>query len=623
VTAPTPHPDAAFLALQQALAGRFSLEAELGRGAMGIVYLARDVLLERPVAIKLLAPTFGAQEEMRARFLREARIAAQCFHPHIVPIHEVAESGDLAWFVMGYVAGETLAERLRRRGTLPPEMVRRIGREIGWALAYAHDRGVVHRDVKPENILLEQGTDRALIADFGIAWHDPNIANGGTGAQASGEVAGTARYMAPEQMLGDAIDGRADLYALGVTLHLAVTGRFPIEGGSAMAILEQHLAGDPILSVRTHAPLLPASLADTIDRCLATRPDDRFANAQLLVAELARDGEAAVLPPEVRDIRQGALSTISLVSWTAAIAYSGVFLVLGEDVGLFGRQLMKNIVEGVVTFAGIATALRGAETLVNARRALRLGVVSPQVVDALAPEPASDSQQMPVARALLLAALAAALAAFQGRVDQLNLPYVLEFIGAIITVLVPPILVQRALTNGLPRGLKQWLRTRVLHPAARLVVGWFGGRDEDRRAEPAEGATEMLLDQNANALLDRLPADARTALRALPAATHALAREAMRLRERAVGISGVHRRLRAERAPAARLAALEAERAEVEGRLGVTIAALESIRLGLLQLDAAVGDTGNLTEHLEVVRELQRRVDAAQDVERLLDTSDR
>jgi len=167
------------------------------------------------------------------------------------------------------------------------------------------------------------------------------------------------------------------------------------------------------------------------------------------------------------------------------------------------------------------------------------------------------------------------------------------------------------------------LRTRVLHPAARLVVRWFGGRDEGRRAEPAEGATELLLDQNANALLDRLPADARTALRALPAATHALAREAMRLRERAVGISGVHRRLRAERAPAERLAALEAERAEVEGRLGVTIAALESIRLGLLQLDAAVGDTGSLTEHLEVVRELQRRVDAAQDVERLLDTSGR
>jgi len=161
--------DPTFIALQTAVAGRFSLESELGRGGMGIVYLARDVILERPVAIKLLTPALAAREDMRRRFLREARLAAQCFHPNIVPIHEVAESGDLAWFVMAYVPGESLAERLRRVGPLPADEVRRIGREIGWALAYAHERGVVHRDVKPENILLEQGSDRALIADFGIA----------------------------------------------------------------------------------------------------------------------------------------------------------------------------------------------------------------------------------------------------------------------------------------------------------------------------------------------------------------------------------------------------------------------------------------------------------------------
>jgi serine/threonine-protein kinase len=162
-------PDPAFVALQTALAGRFSLETEIGRGGMGIVYLARDVFLERPVAIKLLAPTIAARGDVRRRFLREARIAAQCFHPNIVPIHGVEESGDLAWFVMAYVPGETLADRLRRVGPLPADAIRRIGREVGWALSYAHERGVVHRDVKPENIFLRNHGDRetACLADFG------------------------------------------------------------------------------------------------------------------------------------------------------------------------------------------------------------------------------------------------------------------------------------------------------------------------------------------------------------------------------------------------------------------------------------------------------------------------
>ncbi len=229
--------ESTFLALQTAVAGRFSLERELGRGGMGIVYLAHDVLLERPVAIKLLAPTLGASAEMRRRFVREARIAAQCFHPHIVPIHAVEESGQLAFFVMAYVQGETLAERLHRVGPLHRDMVRGIARDIGWALSYAHERGVIHRDVKPENILIEDGTERALITDFGIALRDD------PSRSQSGEVAGTARFMAPEQALGENVDGRADLYALGVTLYLAATGHHPFEGRSTIAVIAQGDAG--------------------------------------------------------------------------------------------------------------------------------------------------------------------------------------------------------------------------------------------------------------------------------------------------------------------------------------------------------------------------------------------
>lgn len=222
--------DSLFLRLQALLAGRFSLEREIGRGGMGIVYLARDVALERPVAIKVLAPAMAARPEMRERFLREARIAAQCFHPHIVPIHAVEEADDLAWIVMAYVRGETLADHVRRTGPLSPPEVLRLAREVGWALAYAHQRGVVHRDIKPENLLIDASTGRYVIADFGIAQGaDQHRTPSG------GSVPGTARYMAPEQALGEPIDGRADLYALGVTLFVAASGRAPFEAASAMA----------------------------------------------------------------------------------------------------------------------------------------------------------------------------------------------------------------------------------------------------------------------------------------------------------------------------------------------------------------------------------------------------
>lgn len=161
--------DPLFLDLQAAVAGRYSLERELGRGGMGIVYLARDVSLDRPVAIKLLPPDIAARPGLRERFLREARTAAGLSHPNIVPIHAVEETERLVWFVMAFVPGESLGERLRARGALPPAEATRILRDVAWALSYAHGQGVIHRDVKPDNILLESGGRRALIADFGIA----------------------------------------------------------------------------------------------------------------------------------------------------------------------------------------------------------------------------------------------------------------------------------------------------------------------------------------------------------------------------------------------------------------------------------------------------------------------
>src|SRR2546423_1213232 len=162
-------PTTELLDLQAALAGEYSLQRELGRGGMGVVYLARDVQLDRDVAIKVLPAHLAGDAAARERFLREARMAARLSHPHIVPIHRVSEASGFVFFVMSYVEGETLGERLRTRGPLPPADVTRVMREVAWALAYAHGRGIVHRDVKPDNILLEAATGRAMVTDFGIA----------------------------------------------------------------------------------------------------------------------------------------------------------------------------------------------------------------------------------------------------------------------------------------------------------------------------------------------------------------------------------------------------------------------------------------------------------------------
>ena len=276
-------PDSDFLALQEALVGRYSLEREIGRGGMGIVYLAHEVALDRPVALKLLPPEFAGQPALRERFLREARTAAKLLHPNVVPIHSVDEVGDFVFFAMAYIDGGTLGERIRGRGPLSSKEAVRMLREVAWALAYAHAEGVVHRDVKPDNILLEGSDGRALVTDFGIA--QVSREPGTTGA---GEVLGTAEFMSPEQASGDEVDARSDIYSLGVVGFYALTGRFPFEGSNAMAVLAQHLTqqAPPVASV---APEVPAQLAQAIDRCLRKPPQDRFTDGAALADTIGQD----------------------------------------------------------------------------------------------------------------------------------------------------------------------------------------------------------------------------------------------------------------------------------------------------------------------------------------------
>jgi len=260
-----------FIALQSVIAGRFSLEREIGRGGSAIVYLARDVALNRPVAIKLLHPAVAADRATRQHFLFEARTAGLLSQPNIVPIHTVEEHGDIVFFVMGYVEGETLGQRIRHHGMLDLRDATRMLCEIAWALGYAHARGITHRDVKPENVLIERESGRVLVTDFGIARHtdDPH----------RGEVVGTAAYMSPEQAAGRPVDGRSDIYSLGVTAFYAVTGRLPFRAATDELVLLLH-GSEPAPLVIELRHGVPARLAEIIERCLAKDPADRFATAE-------------------------------------------------------------------------------------------------------------------------------------------------------------------------------------------------------------------------------------------------------------------------------------------------------------------------------------------------------
>src|SRR5213076_347154 len=201
--------------LIKAVGDAYTVEGELGRGGMGVVFNARDERLKRRVAIKVLPPELAFREEIRIRFVREAQTAAGLSHPHIVPIHSVGESPDgLVYFVMGYVDGESVAARLKRRGRLPADEARRIMQETADALGAAHALGIIHRDVKPDNILLEGSRGRVVVTDFGIA-KALSSTSGSATLTATGVAIGTPHYMSPEQAAGDReIDGRSDIYSL-------------------------------------------------------------------------------------------------------------------------------------------------------------------------------------------------------------------------------------------------------------------------------------------------------------------------------------------------------------------------------------------------------------------------
>ena len=258
-----------------AIGQHYELEGEIGRGGMSVVFRARDLRLNRPVAIKVLPPELAHDPAIRARFTREAQMSAQLSHTHIVPIYDVGDRDGIAYFVMALVSGSNLGAHLAREPRQPVDEVRRILGEVADALAYAHLRGVIHRDIKPDNILLDRQTGRAIVTDFGIAW----AMETGARLTATGIAVGTPTYMSPEQAVGEReLDGRSDLYSVGVLGYQMLTGRVPFEAGNSMALLLKHVTERPrpIADLRPDAP---RPLRDTIERAMMKAPEDRWPTA--------------------------------------------------------------------------------------------------------------------------------------------------------------------------------------------------------------------------------------------------------------------------------------------------------------------------------------------------------
>jgi serine/threonine-protein kinase len=249
---------------------------------MGVVFNARDERLKRRVAVKVLPPDLAFREDIRVRFLREAETAARLSHPHIVPIYSVGDSPDgLVYFVMAYVDGEPLSARLKRRGRLPAEEARRIASETADALSAAHAVGIIHRDVKPDNILLEGSRGRVVVTDFGIA-KALSSTTGGATLTATGVAIGTPHYMSPEQAAGEReVDGRSDLYSLGVVAYQMLAGALPFNAPTVPGVLMKQITERAPL-ITDKRPDCPEDLAAAVMRCLEKDPDDRWPTADAL-----------------------------------------------------------------------------------------------------------------------------------------------------------------------------------------------------------------------------------------------------------------------------------------------------------------------------------------------------
>jgi serine/threonine-protein kinase len=355
------------------LCDRYVFDREIGAGGMAVVFLARDIKLNRPVAVKVLRPEISAAVGTD-RFLREITVAAGLQHPHIVPVHDSGDCDGLLYYVMPLIEGETLRERMRREGKIPPEDAIKIARGVAAALDYAHRRGVVHRDIKPENILLSEG--EAFVADFGIA--KAVSAVGDASLTQTGLAVGTPAYMSPEQVAGDAdLDGRSDIYSLGCVVYEMIAGEPPFMGATAQAVMSKRFT-ETAPSLRRVTAAAPDSVVQSLARAMAKSPGDRFATASefsvslqsstvtpprhtpavaksiavLAFANMSADAENEYFSDGISEEIINALTKIPSLrvsARTSAFAWKGK----NEDVRVIGERLgVATVLEGSVRRSG-------------------------------------------------------------------------------------------------------------------------------------------------------------------------------------------------------------------------------------------------------------------------------
>jgi hypothetical protein len=603
--------DAEFVGLQSIVRGRYSLEQRIGRGGMGVVFLARDIALGRPVAIKVLSLALAADPRSRDRFLREARTAARLSHPHVVPIYSVEDHDDIVFFVMAYVDAETLSERVTRGGPLAPNDATRIMQEVAWALAYAHRLGVVHRDIKPENILLEHGSGKAMVVDFGIA----RVADHSSTTR-TGELLGTAAYMSPEQISGVEIDGRSDIYSLGVTTFFALAGRTPF-AGAGIGVLNQHVSqpAPPIASVRSD---VPRSLAEAVDRCLAKDPGARFASGEELADTLGATGGQVELPMVLRRFARGVRAMgHELTAQIALVATLAIAMIEARTTRSAALTALPVVVIAGVGMMFALLAARFARVVQRARDILAAGLrfedaqaVLPggrfsDVRGAIARRPSTTASQILVATVCGVAALLWYYL-FQQAVMG---PQTQTSYASIGLLLAMPLFATRWIVSRLllrPDAVGPWngLWRGVL---GRWVFDLAAIRLSRAHAAASVRPPEALIASAVQSLLHDLPQELRARLGDVTEAIEALKkgvtadRDRMRsvddsIREACLPDASRPELLERRRAMVAELSTL---RAELDARAAQKVAALENIRLDLLRFRCGLGSFEELLGRLD------------------------